>query len=390
MGIWRSLYAHRAVGNIRRPFAKSRSLLERLRAGQALTLEPLEERMLMAIGAGPNLVEILPNDGAPLTTGDVRQISPREILIRFDSTQVLDTTTLGSIQIFRSGGDNLFAGAPSNPIADVPITPAFRDLGDRPNEVILRFSERLPDDLYRIHIASTLLNTDGQPFDGNVAVPGNQDASIDFRLDQGTQVVGVVPQPVFRAGSALVRDNPEIMGVDDTLAQIEVYFDADIAQLVAGSGPNGVQNPAYYQLIFTNGTVTTTDDLVFNPTTVHLPTTAPGQTKVTLQFNPADLSQLDVGSTTVGTYRLRIGNSTAPLPAPIPIAPPSDPGSSFGTANNLGTLGASAQIITGQTDVQPYGLTLPGGPMDPGHRDVPGVSHLAAPGDTTPRHTTIY
>ncbi len=57
-----------------------------------------------------------------------------------------------------------------NSSADVPITPAFIGIGDRANEVVLRFADRLPDDLYRIHIVgsggSPLVNTAGQPFNG--------------------------------------------------------------------------------------------------------------------------------------------------------------------------------------------------------------------------------
>src|SRR5688500_5638358 len=109
MGIWRSLYAHRAVRDLRRPLGKERSALKRLKAGQALTLEPLEERMLMAIGAGPDLEQILPNDGAALVNGDVRHVAPRELTLRFDSTQTIDPTSLGAIQVLRTGGDGFFA-----------------------------------------------------------------------------------------------------------------------------------------------------------------------------------------------------------------------------------------------------------------------------------------
>ncbi len=54
----------------------------------------------MAIGAGPDLEEILPNDGAALSNGDVRNVSPRELTLRFDSTQVINPASLGGDPAF--------------------------------------------------------------------------------------------------------------------------------------------------------------------------------------------------------------------------------------------------------------------------------------------------
>jgi hypothetical protein len=240
MGILRSPDIHRAqLETQRRQPARRRPLAARSRRG--LHLEPMEERMLMAIGAGPDLDEIVPNDGAPLVGGDVRHVSPRELVVRFDSTQVLNPATLSAIQISRSGGDGFFtpgllnssvinatsstvfagdatlsaaddfyngkpltftsgplagqiatvtdyigssrtfivapalAATPTpgdafqvnlNTAADVPITPALVTVGDRSNEVVIRFADRLPDDFYRVHIvgsgAGALANLSGQ------------------------------------------------------------------------------------------------------------------------------------------------------------------------------------------------------------------------------------
>ncbi len=66
------------------------------------------------------------------------------------------------------------------------------------------------------------------------------------------------------------------------------------------------------------------------------------------------------------------------------------PGSSFATAQDLTTLGAAAVTVVGQTDVQPYGLTLPGADTDPGHRQIPGQSHLAQGADSIDGLTTVY
>src|SRR5688500_16015584 len=103
MGIWRSLYTPR-LNHPNRPLRRERSPLAAMRAKRGLSLEPMEERMVMAIGAGPDLEEILPNGGAPLVSGDLRNVSPRELKFQFDATQVIDPATLGAIQVLRSGG----------------------------------------------------------------------------------------------------------------------------------------------------------------------------------------------------------------------------------------------------------------------------------------------
>ena len=66
MGIWRSRYAHRADKSSR-PLAESVEKSRKVRRG--LSLEPLEERVLMVIDAGPDLEQVLTGDGAPLVAG---------------------------------------------------------------------------------------------------------------------------------------------------------------------------------------------------------------------------------------------------------------------------------------------------------------------------------
>ncbi len=69
-------------------------------------LESLEARHLMA--AGPQLIGIQPNNSELLNNGDVRNVAPRELVFRFDDSQVIDANSLAGIKITRSGGDGSF------------------------------------------------------------------------------------------------------------------------------------------------------------------------------------------------------------------------------------------------------------------------------------------
>ena len=110
-----------------------------------LHLEPLEARVLLAVG--PQLIGINPNAGAVLVDDDVRQVAPTDLTFRFDDGQVIDATSLDGIQITQSGFDGQFGDA-----NDILLTPGFVGIGDLPNEVVYRFSEPLPDDLYRVEV----------------------------------------------------------------------------------------------------------------------------------------------------------------------------------------------------------------------------------------------
>jgi hypothetical protein len=201
---------------------------------------------------------------------------------------------------------------------DIVVQPGAVVIGDRPNEneVTLRFAETLPDDLYRLEVFGFddagrgirgLRNTDGEFF-----VPSNANTrqdTIDFRLDLGPKVTAVVPQPIIR--------NP-----DKSLTQLRntivVYFDND--KLLVENDSNGnptarsVENPAFYQLIYTADSVRNTDDLpAFFPTVVQYNAAA---NTATLRFDN-DLDLLPGAFLPSSTFRLRIGTrETAPL-APV-------------------------------------------------------------------------
>ena len=95
-------------------FSKTRNLLARKRlqkrnSARRILLESLEARQLLAVG--PQLLGIQPNTGDLLENGEVLQISPRELVFRFDDAAGIDPTTLDGIRVIRSGDDGVFERA---------------------------------------------------------------------------------------------------------------------------------------------------------------------------------------------------------------------------------------------------------------------------------------
>ncbi|MFM9117245.1 MAG: hypothetical protein ACKOU6_13910, partial [Planctomycetota bacterium] len=115
---------------------------------------------------------------------------------------------------------------------DVLINPGYLGRGESDREVIARFKERLPDDVYRIDIlggtTAALKNRNGEAFNDGI------NFSRDFELDLGAQVIAVVPQPIDRstAGTLSQRRN-----------QIDVYFNNDNLNVASAT------NPQFYKLI---------------------------------------------------------------------------------------------------------------------------------------------
>ena len=198
---------------------------------------------------------------------------------------------------------------------DVIVQPGAVVIGDRPNEneVTLRFAENLPDDTYRLEVFGFddagrgirgLRNTNGDFFVPSIA--NTRQDTIDFRLDLGSKVTAVVPQPVVRLANGTIAQQRDT---------IVVYFDND--KLLVENGSDGkptarsVENPAFYQLIYTADTVRNTDDLpAFFPTTVTYNASA---NTATLRFD-GDIDSLPGPFLPSSTFRLRIGtNETAPM-----------------------------------------------------------------------------
>lgn len=236
-------------------------------------------------------------------------------------------------------------------VSDVAVQPGFVGLGDSPNEVVFRFSEALPDDVYQVNILGTglqaLLTTDGESFEAGRTL------STQFAVDLGPQVVAVVPEPVRRNSAGLVT------GV--SRGQIDVHFSEQVSE-------SSAENTALYQLIFGRGTVNNNDDLVVTPTSVNYNSST---NIATLQFNQP------LGLIDSGAARLRIGSSVdSPAPptefafAPGGNAAGIEPGDTFATAVDLEALPTPFQIdATGVTSAiidaeilneSPFNFQLPG------------------------------
>ena len=140
-----------------------------------LLLEPLEDRRLLAIG--PRLTGLQPNNSDLFSFSDpsanIRSEAPTQLTIRFDENQQIDSTTLNAIRIVRGGTDGIIGNQPQD-----MLVPGFIgvEAAPRQNEVVIRFAESLPDDVYRIEIAGAgsatpLRNLPAQPGQGHGVRP---------------------------------------------------------------------------------------------------------------------------------------------------------------------------------------------------------------------------
>jgi hypothetical protein len=194
---------------------------------------------------------------------------------------------------------------------DVLVNPGYLGRGESDREVIARFKERLPDDVYRIDIlggtTAALKNKNGEAFNDGI------NFSRDFELDLGAQVIAVVPQPIDRstAGTLSQRRN-----------QIDVYFNNDNLNVASAT------NPQFYKLIFTRDTAENTDDVEFTPSTVSYDAVAD---KAVLTF-PWNIDQSPAGA---GTYRLRIGTNEATPAKPQQLRPVATVSSDLNTGGQV-------------------------------------------------------
>lgn len=88
--------------------AKDRSRTSRRRKDRRLLSEALEQRQLLA---GPDLIGIQPNEGSLLVDNTTLNVSPRELVFRFDDNADIDPNTLSAIRITRAGEDGVFESA---------------------------------------------------------------------------------------------------------------------------------------------------------------------------------------------------------------------------------------------------------------------------------------
>ena len=363
--------------------------------------ESLENLEIRALLTAPTLVAIRPNIGTILQEAEVRHVAPREVTLQFNPGQKIDAATLATgIVVDRGGNDKLLNG-----VGDVPVTIGYVGIGDLPNEVVVRFAENLPDDVYRITIkgvgAGALKNIGNEAFNSGVNLART------FTLDLGTVVEGVVPQPILRnktiniANVAQLKDadkltitvggktkvfefdnttlangftgdfavnftpttpattiaanlagqiNTAAMGVTATAAgssvslvgnsftpaivktlntatsvtvayaglvqrkdTVVVYFNQDPLN------PASAQNPAFYRLYNTGGTLTTADDLLLRPTSVTYDAASNSSVLKFAADLPTAIYSLRIGSNTESTDVLANAIDLGPLTAAVPV-----------------------------------------------------------------------
>ena len=169
----------------------------------------------------PELVLVIPQEGGFIDRGETLSIAPRELTLRFnEGQQFIDTSTTPPRDPngWLSGGrDGIQVTRSVNGIwgdGDDQVVPiGWIGIGDRPNDVVLRFAESLPDDLYRISIIGSddYLGPDDQPVGPLTNTMGLTfrygqevvDEHFAFELDLGAQVTAVVPQPIVVAQASI-------------------------------------------------------------------------------------------------------------------------------------------------------------------------------------------
>ncbi|QDT78587.1 Calx-beta domain protein [Gimesia maris] len=267
-------------------------------------VELLEDRTLLS---GTSLISVTPNSGDELYDGVVLNESPTELVFKFEPGKELDPATLGGIQITR--------GASS----DITVSPTYMGIGETPNEVIVRFGETLPEDVYQITVfgsnANPLMSYESPNSEAEDFLNGF-DTTLNFELDLAPKIAAVVPQPVTRSDGS----------IDQSLNTIEIYFDGEIDE-------NSVINPDFYQLInTTDNTIITPEDTTDEITMDNIPAVVydASSNKVTLTFAQ------ELGT---GTHHLRVGESIeSDITDAVELNLIEDDNSSFGSASDLGTL----------------------------------------------------
>jgi len=347
---------------------------------------------------GPELISVIPNVGERIQDGDLLTVAPRELTLRFSEGQRIDPTTLDAIQLVRAGGDGQFGPGGSSP--DIVVLAGsvaandwqqkgWRGLGDKPNEVILRFAEALPDDLYQIQIVGSGL-TPLKNFAGKAFHEG-KDLTHGFELDLAPQIVAVVPQPVTR--------DPATGQLQQSRNTIEVYFNSDDLSTL---GPTSVYNTSFYTLIAENSPGDPLDDIVVHPTGITYDAAAD---KAVLTFSDLIENLGNPSYLGVRTFRLRIGNEYHVITT-TRTAALGDPGSSFLTSYDVpqqvgnAFTGAAAQalVISSAINPQAYNMEFPGAIDEPGARQVPDhmqdyllwENHYIYPADSTSGVPTCY
>ena len=336
-------------------------------------------------GLGTNINFVQRNFGGP--ANPLVLVTGQAIEVQLNSTFGFESTTADVINAINSNPDSaglvtaslqqgdvnrVLGGQPLNipnitlsGVSDIVVTPGFVGLGDTNREVVFRFAEPLPDDIYQLDILGTGINPlrsiDGDAFQMGV------DLTTTFSINLGPQVAAVVPEPVRRNADGSL--SPDI-GI------IEVHFNQD------DLAPALAERPEFYQLIFTNDTANNLDDVIRIPQTV----TYNNITNIAVLDFQEPLSRLrpegvSSGDFLTGAARLRIGGDEALPSAPDTGIISADPGDSFdanGTSGpfdletfwTINTDSSSSTIISSEIfNTVPFDLDLPG-PDSAGTRSI--------------------
>jgi len=209
--------------SVRGLFARRRAGARRIgsRGEQARSVgrspESLESRRLLAV----DFVSASPNVRSFITEGAVGRQAPQQITIRFSpGTQVDPATIATGITVTRANHDGTIGDG-----SDVTVVPGSITVDDAPNQnqVVVRFADTLPDDSYRITITGAGtggLRTLAQGTTAAERFRAGGTFTLNFRLDLGAQVVGVVPQPVTRPKTITVGNPAQILDGDLLTVQI--------------------------------------------------------------------------------------------------------------------------------------------------------------------------
>ncbi|MGL6195788.1 MAG: hypothetical protein ACRC2T_13310, partial [Thermoguttaceae bacterium] len=354
-------------------FNKSKSKKREAIKTRKLQLEQFETRELLSIN-GPQLNSIFINQDTNRdlldATAQTMNIAPNCLLVRFSEGQEINPNTLGGIQVHRAGGDGEFGNG------DVNVTIGYIGINDEyKNEVIIRFADNLPSDLYQIVFVGgesdpkALKNVRGEGFynpDGMTTTERNRQV-VPFELQLGAKVTSIVPQPITR-------------NADNSLSQsrntIEVYFTSETLKTNA----KGELDPKFFQLMVTQNTVDQRDDFIVLPKQVKYEPNAIIDGQV---VNRAILTfENDLADYGTGSFRIRIGEEYLQTETYVLdlMESESQAGDTFHTAykvtkeiSGFDTAKDNPQslIIHGQVNRQYDPVEYPGQRDDEGHRDLP-------------------
>ncbi len=237
-------------------------------------LEKLESRQLLA---GPQLIGVQPNEGELIVNGSVLDTAPRVLTLRFDQDQQLNPATFDGIRLTRAGADGLL-----NTTDDVRIVPGLITSGQpNQNEVLVRFSETLPDDRYKLEVFGFddpglniigLRNRNGELFQPRNSRLRSQVTEFDLQL--GALIESIVPQPVIRLDNgSLVQNRNEIVVYFN---EDPLFLEDDSAQGTISIGGNQITvNGQLTSRDYTDTTISfTLDNTLGAPTAAHNPTAA--------------------------------------------------------------------------------------------------------------------